>query len=554
LIDVNDSRRDFPAMMRTVGLAFVLLGAACSKIPGAGHNGGQDAGQSSPADMSQPPGPPDLASPMYSDFPPTPVIDPTGGTPSTAPGLFGPPTSGMQSGGPCLTDPEAGALLPQNWLRPRFHFIPVGGQNLFELRVHAPTQINDLVVYTTQTTWTMDGATWSHLAQHVVDQPIAVTVRGAVYANGALTAGPALGTSETFSIAPVSVGGAIVYWTTSSNSALRGFTVGEETVHDVLTPTQAGGGTQCVGCHSSTPDGMNVAFSSSSASDNGDPAQIMLRTLDGKVAVPSFISTTAAQLLARTNQESPVFSKSHWMTGDRIAVNEMLVSGKSELVWTDLETGSMVQGMGWGQLLRSSDMNEAAGAQFSHDGKSIVYVSGTMIDAGETTRDGDLRIIPWSNRAGGASTAVLGASDANFNEFYPVFSPDDAWLAFTRLPTGQRSYANDMNEVFVIPAAGGTATRLAANDPPHCSGKASPGVQNSWPKWAPSMQRAGTRSFYWVTFSSTRSENGNQQLYVSPVVVDHGKVTTYPALYLWNQPADEHNHTPAWDEFQIPIS
>ena len=37
-----------------------------------------------------------------------------------------------------------------------------------------------------------------------------------------------------------------------------------------------------------------------------------------------------------------------------------------------------------------------------------------------------------------------------------------------------------------------------------------------------------------------------------PVLVDgEGKITTYPALYLWNQPQGEANHTPAWDLFQL---
>ena len=32
-----------------------------------------------------------------------------------------------------------------------------------------------------------------------------------------------------------------------------------------------------------------------------------------------------------------------------------------------------------------------------------------------------------------------------------------------------------------------------------------------------------------------------------------GLVTTTPALYLWNQPQAENNHTPAWDTFSIPL-
>ena len=66
------------------------------------------------------------------------------------------------------------------------------------------------------------------------------------------------------------------------------------------------------------------------------------------------------------------------------------------------------------------------------------------------------------------------------------------------------------------------------------------------------MPASGGRTFYWVVFSSTRSEDGSPQLYVTPVVVDGSGIHTYHALYLWNQPADEHNHTPAWDVFKIP--
>jgi hypothetical protein len=44
---------------------------------------------------------------------------------------------------------------------------------------------------------------------------------------------------------------------------------------------------------------------------------------------------------------------------------------------------------------------------------------------------------------------------------------------------------------------------------------------------------------------------GNPQLYIT-VVVDGTTVTTHGALYLWNQPSTENNHTPAWDYFMIP--
>jgi hypothetical protein len=42
------------------------------------------------------------------------------------------------------------------------------------------------------------------------------------------------------------------------------------------------------------------------------------------------------------------------------------------------------------------------------------------------------------------------------------------------------------------------------------------------------------------------------QLYITGIVVEGGKITTYPGVYLWNQPTDTSNNTPAWDVFQIP--
>jgi hypothetical protein len=83
-------------------------------------------------------------------------------------------------------------------------------------------------------------------------------------------------------------------------------------------------------------------------------------------------------------------------------------------------------------------------------------------------------------------------------------------------------------------------------------------VTNSWPKWAPAVQDAGGRKYYFVVFSSRRHPKTDKpQLYVSPMVVDaSGAVTTYPAIYLRNQESFDGwerwgNHTPAWDDFAI---
>jgi hypothetical protein len=90
--------------------------------------------------------------------------------PGDAPALFGDPSSGASSGGPCLVEPEPGTLFPRNWLRPRFSWVG-GDSNLFELRLSAQNQSQDLFVYTVASSWTMPKPMWDALREHSADVP-----------------------------------------------------------------------------------------------------------------------------------------------------------------------------------------------------------------------------------------------------------------------------------------------------------------------------------------------------------------------------------------------
>lgn len=545
--------------MRSLGALVPLALAACavSFYAACGSDDGSstfDGGDQTDGDLFPDGSPFADAGPFdanvgpYSDFPMNPIIDSPDGGPSAPPNsgtLFG-GDAGAASGGPCLVEPEVGSLYPNNWLRPRFHWLAPGGENLFELRVHADNQVSDLVVYTASTSWTMPASMWTALASHSQDVPMSVTVRGGVYMGGSLSA-IAFGSSGPIGIAPASAPGAIVYWTTSGGSALKGFSIGDETVGPVLTPGQlqeqsAG----CIGCHTSTPDGLFVELTTGNGWNNSI-ASVQMGSIG---TVPSFLGSAGKAALEHAPRGISTFSAAHWAAGDHVAVT--MVDDKT-IGWVDLEATDPSKASG--TFARNGDPRGAGAPAWSHDGNTITYVSNDVNLTGRLDNGpADLYQIPYAGRAGGAATPVMGASDPSFEEYYPVYSPGDALLAFDRVPSGTNMYNASSAEVFVIPPAGGTATRLSANDPPACTNKKSPGVTNSWPKWAPSATTtADGRTFYWTVFSSTRDENGNPQLYVSPVVVDkQGKITTYAALYLWNQPASENNHTPAWDVFKIP--
>jgi hypothetical protein len=499
-------------------------------------------------------------------FPPTPIID--GNAPSNSPTLFGAPDSGTSSGGPCLAEPEIGTLMPKQWLRPRFRWQKITGENLFELRVHVASEKNDLLVYTTNPSWTMPLDMWTALSNTVgnVEVPLTVSVRGADFDGTKLTAPPALGSFGDVNIAPVEADGQILYWALlgPGPGVVKGFTVRDESVQAVVTPSQVGG--QCIGCHSSEPDlvvgdGAYMGMTASTDAADGAYAFIALRAVADPTKEPPFLTSSAKQLLARQEQFLPTFSKAHSSQGDRIMLsiyNPQPWPAPNELIWTNLEATSTTQGVGWGVIARNGDPNAGVTSPaFSHDGKTIVYSSGSSALGGtsQTSGDADLYSVPYANGAGGAAKKLSGgANDPAFSAVYPTLSPDDVLIAYARMPRNTVMIGSVApEEVWVAPASGGTPTRLAANDPAACTGVTSPGINNSWPHWSPRATTVGTKTYYFLIFSSWRADLTGRiaQLYVSAVVVDGGKITTYPALYVWNQPSSEHNATAAWDVFDI---
>jgi WD40-like Beta Propeller Repeat len=235
-------------------------------------------------------------------------------------------------------------------------------------------------------------------------------------------------------------------------------------------------------------------------------------------------------------------------------------------------------GKSYGFLARNGDSRGAEGPTWSHDGQTVVYVSTNAAKDGRLAQGAaDLYAVPYNARAGGDAMPVKGASDPNEAEYYPSFSPDDKYIAFDRAPGSENMYYNPHAEVFVIPSGGGTATRLQANVPPACTGAVSPGITNSWAKWSPQATSCSGKTYYWIIFSSSRDGMAfnpanlmsggtvaTSQLYVTAVVDDGtGALTTYPALYIWNQPSqvtgaqaysgdNQSNHTPTWEVVDIP--
>lgn len=263
--------------------------------------------------------------------------------------------------------------------------------------------------------------------------------------------------------------------------------------------------------------------------------------------------------------------------------------------WASFTAGPspITSGNAIGFIQHNGDMcgNVPCGAgmpTWSHDGQNIVYVSTNAALSGRFNQEipspgpigggtaatnsfrvpgmTNLYTVPFANGLGGAATPVAGAASTSAEEIYPAYSPDDSMIAYTSIPAGEPMYANSHAEIYVVPSKGGTPTRLAANNPPSCSGKTSPGVNNHWAKWSPEVASGPKGKYYWMIFSSNRanlppgqSSKGRtiqiSQLYLAPILIggEQFTVTTYPAIYLWNQPTTSVNTTPAWETFDIPV-
>jgi hypothetical protein len=388
------------------------------------------------------------------------------------------------------------------------------------------------------------------------------------------------------------------------------------------------GQARCVGCHTSTGDGKAVITADhwpwnlavTDITQGGRPADL--------TAFGSFLMQMPWLGVSST-------SRGDWATGKRVMITsagprpameanfvpdpnqpqrDMGFGGSQNqtnrdgLIWIDMAAAGTVPeleasdgqgqigeravgtamvsalGTGWGVIARSGDTRGAVTPDWSHDGASIAYTSTDSTSdgrIGNNANEVDIYTVPYNAGQGGAATPLPGASAPGVAEYYPDFSADDRFIAFNRVQDGRgKIYYHPQAEIYVVPATGGEPLRLAANDPPQCSGESSPGVTNSWPKWSPTVRlgpadspHAG-KKYYFLLFSSARQspfrlgQGPASQLYLTTLVeLPSGELQTYPAMYLWNQgfeitnpdsatpevtPVQTSNLTPAFDEFVIP--
>ncbi len=544
------------------------------------------------------------------------------------------------SAGPCISEPANGSLFPAGWTRPRFNY--AGATGVHKITLKSKNIRHDLTIYAKQLPFVLPADIWTGLSKSIYSTDIEYTIKSSSGAEstGAFQIAPAAaGGSMVFWGSTGTAAG-------ERTNALYGFSVGDEGVIRAMYPgdiggtaisdnanlrskdTTTAGHSTCVGCHASTPDGKAVA----SMDDWTWNVRLYSIEADSAGDAPDYLTGAGAAMLSMTWLGGPTFSAGDWKGGARRMVTtwsartltgsdawrthdgSVLSNDPTQLIWMDLaSTASVpvdisrvtpdaytndnqalqkaVAGLegtgGWDQLARTGDTNSPVLPDWSHDGSTIVYTSTDVPQDGRVGGASvvDLFTVPFADGKGGTATALAGAATDDF-EYYPDFSPDDALIAFNKVPkfatvnsredSWMHVYYRPDSDIHVIPATGGTATRLASNDTV-CDGTNGQ-LHNSWAKWAPTVAKDDKVAYYFLIFSTSRNsqfdiDRGSgrtspaSQLYVTTVVKHaDGTIDSFPAIYLWNQTnlvegtgdaatiskLATNNVTPAWDEFKIP--
>ena len=215
-------------------------------------------------------------------------------------------------------------------------------------------------------------------------------------------------------------------------------------------------------------------------------------------------------------------------------------------------------------------MPAGAGAlqpSFSNDGTRLVYVRGNPYASPLSIQAGSLFTMTFAESPTptfGPETALV--TSAGENNYYPVFSPDDAWVLFARSKCGAAdspdacdSYDDPTARIVVVPSAGGNPMDLARAN-------ATGALVNSWPRWAPMSGSYKQGSLFWFTFSSARDygfhvieqSNGDhsRQLWLAafdPVKAKSGVESSFAPVWLSFQDPKSSNHTGQWTSMAVGI-
>ncbi len=434
--------------------------------------------------------------------------------------LFDGDTTPSPENGPRILYPYSDVVIPKNLPEISFMWDPGEGSdqaNLFRLTFRS--SILDVEVFTEGTSFNPSGDLWRIIASSAAGGEISVTLAGLRYhvEEGAPVADTsAVETEESpIRIDRLDASGSIYYFS-ASDSGIKRISLDRRGSEDFMRPLALEA--SCVSCHVLNPESNEMAVA----------YQLGNQNLMAVVDITGGADNTVT-LMENEPGDMMTFSPD----GEWLLVNGAgSITLYSTADWESYEVP--VEGL-------------VAQPEWSPDGDriTVVYIEDEHGFIADTTfNDGGIAYLRVTGPGEIDPTpVVLVPADGTNNNYFPTFSPDGEWLAFTRA-VDEDSYWASSAEVWMVHKDGGTPIRLG-------NANGGTGLQNSWPRWGP----LSDSDFLYLTFSSNRPYGFFNlsaevpQIWVTAIdelAAEAGQDPSFPSFWLVDQDISSHNHIPVW--------
>ncbi len=449
-------------------------------------------------------------------------VDPN--LPPDTPDLFTAPEDPARA--PTMVYPPENVVMPRNLGDFETHWTDGSGNNVFEVtlstefanvRVYVPGGNGVAAAGPMPSFVNFLAAEWASAVG--VEPNVTVQIRGVDSANPTAVGATA---PRLIRLTNETMDGGIYYWSPASTNGPEGIYRHDmanpgEPAEEYLTLNQTGN--RCVGCHTLSRDGTQMAFTWDGGNGNGT-------TLDVAMAMP-LPDTTAI----KWNFATYTPDNSQLLTVYQGALTVRNAADHSVL-------GTMTAG------------GPISHPELSPDGTMLTYArepggSDWSFNSGQIF----VRSYDQTTQTFGAEVPLV--TDAG-NNYYPSWSPDGQWIIYNHAAANS-SYNNAQATLYAIKADGSApAIELtAANN--------SINLTNSWGRWAPFQQTVGANGerLFWITVSSKRDFGvrlvGAQrpQIWMTPFFIDRaaaGQDPSAPAFRLPFQNIEGSNHIAQWTE------
>jgi Tol biopolymer transport system component len=279
--------------------------------------------------------------------------------------------------------------------------------------------------------------------------------------------------------------------------------------------------TQCVSCHAVSSNGKHIAVFSQTAEEappefdapNGFLTVLSMPERKVVIQLPH-------AFMPQFNPQNPdllAFGE----VDETIGVKDQMMVRKSDIHVLDLTTGKHFP-------LPGADLKDRVEnlPYWSPDGKRLLFIRtqpGQMWHgaAGHL----DVASIPFNNGKGGLAEPLKGASSNGRSNFLPVYSPDGRWVVFTQADQG--FFSQESSDLWIVPAAGGTARRMNCNS----------SHTESWHRFSPDGK--------WLAMVTNREDIRRPHIYISRFDSETGECKPAVQMPFVSGPG-AHTHAFSW--------